>query len=190
LLAMALSLLFGFGTNAFTKDQTTITSWQASIFCSESVQSPMKLEELLSAKSVDKGAAAPIQDELDLLEENDVFGEFFKVERSSVNSLRLQEDFYENGKKTELTEQFFVIWGKAKIINGTHSAAARFCLVSKNGKALRVKGVLTNQFSRYLTILSNERPNPFYLSGPSLPGNWTLAVHSIEFKNRLKKVQP
>jgi hypothetical protein len=188
LLAMALSLLFGFGTNAFTKDQATITSWQASIFCSESVQSPMKLEERLSAKSVDKGV--PIQDELDLLEENDVFGEFFKVERSSVKSLRLQAGLYENGKKTELTEQFFVIWGKAKVINGAHSAAARFCLVSKNGKALRVKNVLTNQYSRYLTILSNERPNPFYPSGPSLPGNWTLAVHSVEFKNRLKKVQP
>jgi hypothetical protein len=167
-------------------------SWASAMYCAFNVQSQNKLERFLEVPRHEKILPSQADDKLEPLEKNESFGKFFRVERRSLNAIRVQEVAYENGKKTNKTNEFLVFWGTAKIVDKKKYSDARFCFVSLDHDGhLDLKGIPSNSFSKYLSIISSIKlldSDKYSIEG--IPHDWMLAVHSTKFKKLLKGAKP
>jgi hypothetical protein len=177
-----------------------MSSWEGAMFCGENVQSLKGLDAFFGATNVERNSGLSELEILKRLGKNKAFSSVFKFDSDSVRTSRLSEPVFESGKKTNKTKEVFLAWGQANVINGAKSTSANFCFVSKNSEYLDLKGILTNVYSKHLTVLSSNKSNPFLspynsdplvaFSDPEIPGHWMLAIHSSEFKKYFKKAQP
>jgi hypothetical protein len=167
-------------------------SWASAMYCAFNVQSQDKLERFLEIPSLKKIPPSQADDKLEPLEKNEIFGRFFRVERGSLNAIRVKEVVYENGKKTNETNEFLVFWGTAKIVDKKKYSEARFCFVSLDHDGrLDLKGIPSNNFSKYLSITSSIKlldSDKYNIEG--IPYDWMLAVHSTKFKKLLLGAKP